>query len=265
MIQTVAYRNKNLLSYSEYGDKIGHPILVQHGLIASIRDYHLFDRLIEAGTHLICMARPGYGESSPYRMSHLAEWGELVAVLVNELQLPQFDILGMSSGAPYSYAIGYKLPEQVRNIFIFSGTPALYDERVLALWPYPVNQQASLLELERVAKELFFSDVAPDDLLRNDIRDSMRNDCFGIAQDLKLRCLGWGFDLSEVQATVYMQHSRADERVPFNTAGMTAHMLPRCQLDIRASGGHFSEELLDAFIETTMVKHYESRHDCLVT
>src|SRR3972149_4553555 len=102
----------------------------------------------------------------------------------------------MSSGAPYSYAIGNKLPK-VRNIFIFSGTPALYDERVLLLWPYEVKKDASMIELERSAKEIFFSNVSQEDLLRNDIKDSMMNNCFGIAQDLKLRCMDWGFDLSE--------------------------------------------------------------------
>ena len=258
MKQLMKYKNGNLLSYSEYGDKNGYPILVQHGMIASITDYHLFDRLIETGTHLISIARPGYGESSPYHMSNMAEWGDIVSVLVDELKISHFDILGMSSGAPYSYAIGSKLPEQVRNIFIFSGTPALYDERVLALWPYPVNKLASFIELERVAKEIFFSDVSPEDLLRDDIRDSMKNDCFGIAQDLKLRCTDWGFDLSEVKAAVYMQHSKADDQVPFSTAEITAHLLPNCQLDIRESDGHFSDELLDSFIETTMMDHYES-------
>jgi pimeloyl-ACP methyl ester carboxylesterase len=260
MTQILEYRKKLMLSYSEYGDRNGYPILVQHGLIASISDYHLFDRLIDSGTHLICIARPGYGESSPYRMNKMAEWGELISILVNELKLPQFDILGMSSGAPYSYAIGYTLPERVRNIFIFSGTPALYDERVLALWPYPVNKQASLTELKRVAKEIFFSDVSQEDLMGNDVRDSMRNDCFGIAQDLNLRCMDWGFDLSEVKTTVYMQHSKADDHVPFRTAEITANLLPNCRLDIRESGGHFSNELVDAFIETTMVEHYKSRH-----
>jgi hypothetical protein len=49
---------------------------------ASITDYHLFDRLIEAGTRLICIARPGYGESSRYVMINMAEWGDIVAVLV---------------------------------------------------------------------------------------------------------------------------------------------------------------------------------------
>jgi hypothetical protein len=88
----------------------------------------------------------------------------------------------------------------------------------------------------------------------------MQNECFGVAQDLKLRCMNWGFDLSEVKATVYMQHSKVDDQVPFITAEITAHLLPNCQLDIREIGEHFSAELLDAFIEKTMVNHYESRH-----
>lgn len=258
MRRIIEYGNKNVLACSEYGDREGYPILVQHGMIASIDDHQLFERLIRLGTHLICMARPGYGESSPYRMSNLLEWGHIASILIDELAISQFDILGMSSGAPYSYAIGRKLPAQVRNIFILSGTPALYDERVLALWPYPVNKQASMIELESLAKELFFSNLSPADLLRHDIRDSMRNDCFGIAQDLRLRCVDWGFDLSEVKTRVYMQHSQTDAYVPFRTAEITAQLLPNCQLDVREGGEHFSDQLLDEFIERTMLEHYES-------
>jgi len=114
MIQTVPYKNGNPLSYAEYGDKNGFPILIQHGLIASIRDAGIFDRLLQltasAGTfgktRLICIARPGYGESSPHKMSNIGEWGDIVSALVAELNLSHFDVLGMSSGAPYSYAIG---------------------------------------------------------------------------------------------------------------------------------------------------------------
>jgi pimeloyl-ACP methyl ester carboxylesterase len=253
MLKSLRYKGQYLLSFSEYGDKNGFPILIQHGMVASITDYHLFDRLIEAGTHLICIARPGYGESSPYGMSNMAEWGEIVSGLVDELEISQFDILGMSSGAPYSYSIGYKLPDKVRNIFIFSGIPALYDDRVLSLWPYPMNRQAGISELKKLAKELFFSNVSPEDLQKADIKDSMRNECFGIAQDLKLRCLDWGFDLSEVKAQVSMQHSLEDNLA---AAELTAQWLPNCQLEVRENGGHFSEELLDAFIKKTMIKHY---------
>jgi len=67
MKHIVGYKGGNALSYSEYGDRNGYPILVQHGLIASISDYRLFDSLIGAGRRLLSVARPGYGESSPYR------------------------------------------------------------------------------------------------------------------------------------------------------------------------------------------------------
>lgn len=251
-LQHIVYKNEFSLSYAEYGNKKGYPILVQHGMIASIKDYHLFDRIIESGARLISIARPGYGDSSPYCMSNLAEWGNIVSVLVDELKISQFDILGMSSGAPYSYAIGYTLPDKVRNIFIFSGIPALYDERVLALWPYPVNKQATITELKRLAKEIFFPDVSQVDMKRDDSEDSMMNDCFGLAQDLKLRCVDWGFNLSEVKARVFMQHSKEDNLA---AAEITAHLLPNCILDIRESAEHFSDELLDAFIRKTIVKH----------
>jgi pimeloyl-ACP methyl ester carboxylesterase len=252
MSQTVEYRNKNLLSYSEYGDKNGYPILVQHGLIASIRDYHIFDRLIELGTHLICIARPGYGESSPYRMNNMAEWGDIVSVLVDGLNLSHFDILGMSSGAPYSYSIGYKFPNKARNIFIYSGIPALYDERILSFWPYEMKKDASMAEMEKLAKELFFSNVSEEDLMKNDIKDSMMNNCFGIAQDLKLRCVDWGFSLSDIKEHVYMQHSKFDTAVPFSTAEMTAKLLPNCTFEIKENDVHFSSEALDDFIRNVM-------------
>jgi pimeloyl-ACP methyl ester carboxylesterase len=226
-------------------------------MIASICDYHFFDGLMEAEKRLICIARPGYGESSPYQMENMAEWGKIVSVLVDNLGLSQFDVLGMSSGAPYSYSIGYKLPDRVRNTYIFSGTPALFDDRVRNLWPYPIKKNASIAEMEKVAKDVFFSNVTVEDMLKNDIRDSMMNDCFGIAQDLRIRCMDWGFRLSEIRGAVHMEHSRTDKEVPFVTAEMTAKMIPNCQLEVR-EGEHFSKETLAHFIKNSMLNRQEN-------
>jgi pimeloyl-ACP methyl ester carboxylesterase len=257
MRNVLGYKGGNLLSYAEYGDRNGYPVLVQHGMIASIDDYYLFGRLIEAGTRLISVARPGYGDSSPYQMNDLAEWGDIVAVLAGELNLSHFDVLGISSGAPYSYAIGYKLPGKVQNIFILSGTPALYDDNILACWPYPVKKNAATAELQALARDLFFSHLSEDDLSRNDIRDSMMNNCFGIAQDLRLRCMAWGFNLSDVREHVYMQHSRVDDQVPFITAEMTSRLLPNCRFEVRENGEHFSSQVLDDFIQRAMIGYYQ--------
>ena len=253
MTQTVRYKDKFSLSYAEFGNQNGFPILINHGLIASIKDYALFKRLIALGARLVCMARPGYGASDPYELKNIAEWADMVGSIIEELGLSQFDVLGMSSGAPYSYAIGYKFPDKVRNIYIFSGIPALYADEVLAVWPHPVNKQASLPELQSLAHELFFANVPEVDLEKNDIKDSMMNECFGLALDFKIRCLDWGFTLAEVQETVFMQHSRYDNLAPVE---ITARLLPNCRLVIKESDVHFSEEMLDEFIQDTIAPFY---------
>ena len=265
MKRSILYKNEYTISYAEYGDKNGFPILINHGLIASIGDYPLFERLIKLGAQLICIARPGYGESSPYEMYNIGEWADIVSVLVNELHLSQFDVLGMSSGAPYSYAISYGLPEEVRNIYVFSGIPALYDEEILSHWPYEVNKDASLSELQEVARGLFFSNLSKEDLEKNDITDSMRNHCFGIAQDFRLRCRDWGFRLQDIRANVYMQHSQEDESIPVITALLTSKLLPNCTLDFREQGPHFSGQALDEFIRTVIAPNFKSNKSEIIT
>lgn len=244
---------KLALSYAEYGNPNGFPILVQHGLIASIRDGNLFERLTTAGARMICIARPGYGESSPYEINSIGEWGQLVTELTRELRLTQFDVLGMSSGAPYSYAIAWALPEVVRKVYIFSGIPAMYDDQVLALWPFPIQKNADLDEMKKLAYELFLSNLTSSDLLKDDIKDSMANDCFGLALDFRLRCMDWGFKLSEVRQKVFMRHARFDGNVPLSTAELTAALLPKAALSVDDNDIHFSKETLDAFFESTVL------------
>jgi pimeloyl-ACP methyl ester carboxylesterase len=222
MKQRLTYKNGGVLSYAEYGNQNGTPILVQHGLIASIDDFDLFERLIRNHARLICIARPGYDGSAPYEMACFGEWAEIVSPLIEKLNLTQFDVLAMSSGAPYGYALGWRFPGKVRNIYVFSGIPALYDEAVRADWPYPVIENQSLDELEDLAHELFFANLTDEDRLKNDIRDSTRHHGFGVAQDLKLRWADWGFRLAEVTARVFMRHSILDEAVPYQTAVIVA-------------------------------------------
>ena len=251
----LTYNDEYILSYADYGPESGYPILIQHGLIASIDDADLFDRLLRHNARLICIARPGYGYSSPYEMSSYAEWAEIVSHVIHHLHLRRFDILGMSSGAPYGYSIGCRFPDRVGHIFTLSGIPALYDEIVLSQWPYQPIVDQSIASLQELARQLFFSDLTEGDLKRNDIRDSRMNHGFGVAQDLRLRFMDWGFRLSDVRKKVFMRHSKQDDSIPFNTAIRTAALLPDCQLELLEIGPHFSKEILDDFIRETMLPH----------
>lgn len=253
MPETLLYAGKQRLSYAEYGDPGGFPILIHHGMIASIHEQGLFQRLAAAGSRLIALARPGYGGSSPYPLKNVAEWGEITAALVEALGLAQFDLLGISSGAPYCYAAARRLHQKTRRLFILSGTPALYDGQVRAMWPYPLNQGASLPELQTLAYDLFFAHLTPTERQAHPARDAMAHDCFGPALDLQIRAADWGFDLAQVTAPVEMRHSRADESVPLAAAQRTAHLLPRCRLDVREHDPHFSPQVLDDFIATAVL------------
>ena len=133
----------------------------------------------------------------------------------------------------------------------------MYDETVLSRWPYPVNKNANIAEMQKLAYELFFSHLTKEDLAKDEVKDSMMNHCFGIAQDLKLRCIDWGFQLSDVKERIYMRHSKSDDAVPLITAEITSKLLSNCRLEIREKDVHFSQEVLDDFISTVMKGHYE--------
>jgi len=63
MIKKFCFDGKNVLAYNDFGNKDGFPILVQHGTMASISDIDCFADLGKIA-RVICIARPGYGESS---------------------------------------------------------------------------------------------------------------------------------------------------------------------------------------------------------
>jgi len=239
------------LAIDEIGETDGFPIIVNHGMIASIREDRLFDSLVDAGFRVMSIARPGYGLSTPFGMKSIKEWGNIVEGIIDNKRIEQFDVLGMSSGAPYSYAIAHAMPDKIRNTYIFSGTPALCDERVKRLWPYPLKAEATIEELQKTAKELFFENGINEEDMGS--VDSAKNGCFGIALDLKIRCQDWGFSLGDIKTKVYMEHGIDDASVPFGTAEITAGLLPNCVMIKRANGGHFSNELLDEFIKKTII------------
>jgi pimeloyl-ACP methyl ester carboxylesterase len=97
--------------------------------------------------------------------------------------------------------------------------------------------------------------VKPDDLKKNDVRDSMMNNCFGVAQDLRLRFMDWGFSLDKIDQKVFMQHSKTDDSVPYGTAVRTSQLLPNCALELCETGPHFSPEALDEFFKETVARN----------
>jgi len=254
MIKKFCYSGENVLTYNDFGNKDGFPILVQHGTMASIKD---IDSLAGLGkiARVICIARPGYGESSPYVLKNLLEYGEITAKLVDELGIRQFDILGSSAGAIYCYAIAKACSGKARNIFVYSGTPALYDAEIRKSWAFPIPGEMTVEDSQKIAYEVFFSHFSEEDKKQDFIKDSMANNCFGEGQNLRIRFKDWGFTLPEIKAKVFMQHSKKDEVLPYTMAEITAKLLNDCELELLEEGSHFTNEGYEAFIQNTVIKN----------
>jgi len=247
MIGKFEYQAGKVLAYNDFGVPGGFPVVVQHGSIASIKDTALLEELGRRA-RVICIARPGYGESSPFILNSFLEYGKLAAKLTRELGIGEFDILSSSAGAPYGYALARACAGKARNIYVYSGTPALYDEVIQKNWPYPVVKEMTIEESQKTAYEVFFAHIPESDKARNDVKDSMANNCFGEGQNLRIRFKDWGFTLPEISSKVYMQHSRKDGVIPYQLAVRTAELLRNCELELLEEGSHFSAEGYKAFV-----------------
>jgi len=253
MIKKFNYSGENVLAYNDFGNRSGFPILVQHGTIASIKDTGYFDNLGKIA-RIICIARPGYGESSPYKLQNLFEYGTITAKLVKELGIDKLDILASSAGALYGYAIAKACSDKTRNVYVYSGTPALYDSEVQKNWPFPITKEITVEDSQKIAFEVFFSHFSEKEKEQDFIKDSMANNCFGEGQNLRLRFKDWGFTLSEIKAKVYMQHSKKDEVIPYILAERTAKILRDCEFELLEDGSHFSEDGYKLFLQETVMK-----------
>lgn len=246
MGKTLIEIDKKVIAVNDYGSQNGKVLVVNHGMIASIYDESLFDTFLEYGYRLIFIARPGYGQSSVFQMVNIGEWGILVDKVLNQLTISSCSVLGISSGAPYSYALG-KSSEKIKNIYILSGTPALYLDNIQKEWPFPVNNDATITEFQKLAKDIFFGkEYLPNGTNINQ-DDSYKNDCYGIALDLYLRTKKWGFLLEEIEKSVFMEHMKDDSSVPFICAELTKKNLKKCIFTRKESGGHFNQTILNDF------------------
>jgi pimeloyl-ACP methyl ester carboxylesterase len=253
MIQYFTYGKKETIAYNDIGNKSLFPIFVQHGSMASIKDVELFEEL-KNHARPICIARPGYGESSPYTLKNILEYGNIVSQLVKRLSIKQFDILSSSAGAPYGYALARACENEIRNTYVYSGTPALYDEDIQKKWPFQVNKNLTVEDSQKAAYEEFLTNVPVSELGKNYIKDSIVNKCFGGGLNLRIRCNDWGFKLSEIKTKVYMQHSKQDSIIPYELAIMTKALLPNCEIELLEKGEHFTEKGYKLFMKRTIIK-----------
>jgi pimeloyl-ACP methyl ester carboxylesterase len=263
--------NGGTLSWREYGDPKGSPLVFFHGWPGSSAQGIFLHRAgLENGLRIVSMDRPGLGESSPIPERTFLHIPPLVEELAEALDLGPYDVLGMSGGGPYALACAWALPHRVRRTVVCCGAPPIdspearrrYSPVYRALMgvhdrfpgvlksalapvtlagrirpPWPLMRLVSLF-MKPKDKE-FLSDRTRFDQFYPSLRNAMRSGHKAIYDDGRCYSLPWPFEVSEIRVPVRIWHGTQDTNFHHSLAEKLASRIPGAAFFLREQG-HYS-------------------------
>lgn len=264
----VRLRDGRTLSYAEWGDPDGYPVLFFHGTPGSRVCVPDESATSANEIRLITVDRPGYGRSSPHPGRTLHDWTEDVTELVDALEIERFAVVGLSGGGPHALACAVALPDRIPNVGVISGMGlleapdatrgmSLYNRvgfrltrhaplvlRVV-LWPTARRAQTHPLAVVERLREHF---APPDRRVteRSEIRAAMADELTeayrqgpqGHVADLKALTRSWAFTLESITVPVRFWHGGVDRTAPLPMAEHLTDAIPGARLTIFPDEGH---------------------------
>lgn len=259
----------SVIAVEVVGDQDAPPVLFCHGLADSRLSAGWFGHAAaELGLRLVAADRPGTGGSDPHRLSRVADWVEDAALVLDSLRVDAAELLGVSAGGPFAAACAAMMPARVRSLTLVSplGPPewptdgmAPGQRRSLALarqaprfggwflgrlgvlarrWPQLYFRLAATA-MPGIDSRALRRPSARGSFIAN-YAEAFRRGSGGVAQDLRLLSLPWGFDLGSIKVPTLIRHGDADTTVPIQHARLYAEAIPGAQLQIHRGHGHFS-------------------------
>lgn len=256
------------LGYAECGDPAGKPLVYFHGGLSSRLDIMFAARTCkEKGIRLIAPDRPGIGLSDRKPQRTLLDWPDDVAHLMDHLSIDKAFVLGWSAGGPFSLACAYKIPQRLHR----AGTSGCVAPMV---WPGSVEDLG--LEADRILISnarhapalvpliLRASKLIPPQMLKSSLLrevssqsdkkivqemslkeatefflEALRPGVDGTADDYRAISIDWGFQVSDIQAPVYMWQGAEDNLVPPSHSKYLERKMPNAKHFKVPEAGHF--------------------------
>ena len=280
------------LPFVEYGDPLGVPVVMLHGMPGTksgpLPRGVVFRRL---GVRLIAYDRPGYGQAPRRRGRTVVDAAEDVRQLADALELKRFAVLGRSGGAPHALAVAAKLGSSTvtavaalvslapyrglcgmgekwwegmtsGNREIYGLEPDELDERLSEL------AQKSWAEPEAILEALVNSNltradrrVVGEETIRGQLRRTYqeavpfgRHD--GWYDDVVALRSEWGFDPRVIAVPTLLWHGELDEFSPVAHTRWLAGHLPGATMWLDSEVGHFGAmEILPRVVRWLADRH----------
>ncbi len=118
MAEVVTTPDGRQLAYLEVGDPHGPLVLHNHGGPSSRLEARLLaDSAAKNGLRLVCVDRPGMGQSSAQKARSYAGWADDLVTVADALGVQEFGVTGWSEGGPWALAAAaYIDPARLRHV-----------------------------------------------------------------------------------------------------------------------------------------------------
>jgi pimeloyl-ACP methyl ester carboxylesterase len=261
------------LAYLEVGDPRGPLVLHNHGGPGS----RLEARLLAAaatknGLRLVCVDRPGMGQSSPQKARSYAGWADDLVTIADALGAQEFGVTGWSEGGPWALAAAaYLDPARLRHVTsIAPGSYGAFGDNSAAQYLSKVDALGGSLALHfkpgfrlmyamlGVTAKRFEKNFVKQ--VRNNVGDYDRQlllkpdiaagfgessaECFahgsdGLVRDAELLYRRWAFDVTKIERRVHLWQGLADRLVPDPINKAVADAMPGAVWHPVEGAGHF--------------------------
>lgn len=262
--ETVGLPDGRRLSYAEFGDPDGEPVLYFHGFPGSrAQAAPAGPAARDAGVRVIAPDRPGIGASDPLPGRTLTDWPADAATLADTLGVDEFAALGISGGGPYAAACAAELPDRVRAASLVSSVAPLDAVFRRAFLEFRISRYAPPL-----AKLLFWWGLRGTD---GDLDAAVESRAAGapavdaecwrgpaggavvvgagpatengvgpLVREAAVYARPWNIDLGGIRVPTFVWHGEADENVPVEMGRYLAARIPVREAHILPGEGHLS-------------------------
>ena len=262
------------LGYAEFGDPRGPLVLWFHGTPGARRQVPPVAREAskDLGLRIVCVERPGVGDSTDHLYRRLSDWAADVAVVADRLGHERFMVVGLSGGAPYALACAHELGGRVvaagllGSLVPIAGEDAVAEgivamsrrfNAIMSLLRVPIG--SGLWGFVRIATPIahvlaqgfgrmmpagdrrVLGDPDVEAMFIDDLIVGSERQFRALVNDLILFGRPWGFRLADVTVPVRWWHGDADPFVPLEQARRAAALLPNVELMVRAGESHLGD------------------------
>ena len=253
----------NQYEYDTCGSENGYPVLYMHGAIPMPFSKGLLDIAEKYNLYLIAIQRPGYGASSRLKYKNIYEYAGMLKELISSLQLKNFDVMGLSAGSPYCYALAAAYPQLVKGVNICSGIPLVNVKEIYRMnarqekflfflsrhLPASIIGKYGVKAIEAQERKKGWKDTVDGESMDDIFQKYVYPNWYGLGQSTNLQYKNWGFAADSISNHFYIHHSRDDEMIPFEIARKSTGLLKNCELFEYEGEEHSSERpLKDAII-----------------